>query len=151
MKSVRLPAFTAFCLFMCLHMPVFAQDDFSVAGNKYNVVIFCTGGAGGYCDQNEIKYDEFDFGSDDDFDIESFEDELLGIGGEGEYYENGMSFNAGYKVIDDDLDKYEFGMGGISFSENNIVGIMEIKYYEWDIFDYEKKDEATAYFVGMNN
>lgn len=128
-------------LSMLLCTPALALDG------RYQVVMFCTSDAGDYCDQGDIKNDEFDF-DDGDFTIDSFDDGIFGIGGSGDFSENGLSFNADYEVINDDLDKYEIDIKGFNLVDTLILGTMDLEYSEWDIIDYDKKDEATIYFFG---
>lgn len=129
--------------------PLSALEQLSVAGNSYSVVMICLDDAGDYCDQNELNYEGFSFDDGEDFELETFEENLWGYGGQGRYYEEGSSFKAGYEAYNEDFEKYEFGIGGINLSEGAIAGIMQIEYYEWDLFDFEKEDEAVAYFVGI--
>ena len=140
----------AVVLFMCYCSASYAIEGLSLDGNSYKVFMFCTDDAGDYCGENELNDDEFSF-SGSDFEIESFDDELWGFGGEGEYDENEFSFVAEYKVYNEDLEKYEFDINGINFMDDIIIGIMEIEYFEWYLFNYEKEEEATAYFIGIKD
>ena len=126
----------------------FAMDAAAVDDNTYNVVLLCMGDAGDYCNQYQTVNDEFVF-DDGDFSLESFEDELWGMGGDGSYSESGISFSADFEVVNDDLDMYEFDITGVQVLGQIIVGTAEIEFYEWDIIDYDKEGDATAYFFGI--
>ena len=132
---------------------VSAQQISSVDGNSYKVFMLCLDDAGDYCDAYQIRDDDFIF-DDGDFEIESFKDELFGIGGEGEYEDSGTLFEAEYEVIPDELDnKYEIQVNGASILEEIIIGMMDVIYYEWDItkFGYEEEATARCYFIGIMN
>jgi hypothetical protein len=140
----------AVVLFMCYSSVSYAIEGLSLNGNSYKVFMFCTDDAGDYCDENKINTDNFSFNGSD-FEIESFDDELWGFGGDGEYDENEFSFEADYDVYNEDLEKYEFDINGINLIDNIIIGIMEIEYFEWHIFSFEEEEEATAYFIGIKD
>lgn len=153
MKKLSFMSITAVGLFMYFCSASHAIEGFSLDGNSYKVFMFCMDDAGDYCDGNELNDDKFYF-NDGDFEIESFDDELWGLGGlvnEGEYDESRFSFKAEYEVKNEDLEKYDFHINGINLSDDIILGIMEIEYFEWYIIDYEKEEEATAYFIGIKD
>ncbi len=127
-----------------------AFDAMTLNGKEFQVVLYCTDEAGDYCDSGDIRNDEFEFDGSD-FIIKSFEDELFGYGGEGDYNDGGLVFSADYEVITDDLiEKYKFDIQGYVLAGQIIIGTVDIDYYEWDIIDFDKEDEAMAYFVGLN-
>jgi hypothetical protein len=140
----------AVVLFMCYSSASHAIEGSSLDGNSYKVFMFCMDDAGDYCGGNEFEDDRFYF-DDGDFEIESFDDELWGFGGDGEYDENEFSFEADYDVYNEDLEKYEFDINGINLIDNIIIGIMEIEYFKWHIFSFEEEEEATAYFIGIKD
>lgn len=148
MKTISMPATALVCMILFLWMPADGMDSFSVAGNSYEVFFFCMDDAGEYCSKSDLDNDQFTF-DDGDFGLKSFEDELLGLGGSGTYSEQGASFKADYEVVNDELDKYEFTVSGLSITDEFIAGAMDITYSKWAIFDYEKEDEAAAYFLGI--
>jgi hypothetical protein len=155
MKKLSFMSITAVGLFVCFCSASHAIEGFSLDGNSYKVFMFCMDDAGDYCDENELNDDKFYF-DDGDFEIESFDDELWGLGGlvnEGEYDENEFSFDAEYGVYNEELGKYDFDINGINLMDNIIIGIMEIEYSEfvWYELSYEKEEEATAYFIGIKD
>lgn len=125
-----------------------AVETAELDGNSYNITLFCDGDLGDYCDGGQIKRDEFEF-DDDDFIIDSLDDELYGLGGSGEYSQSGFFFSADYEVVDDGLDKYEFDIQGVNLLDRVILGTIEAEYSEWELISYEKEDEATIYFIGI--
>ena len=139
-------------LFVCFCSLSYAMESLSLNGNSYKIFMFCTDDAGDYCDGNEIGDDEFSF-NDGDFEIESFDDDLWGYGGDGEYDENEFSFDAEYEVYNEELGKYDLDVNGINLMDDIIIGIMEIEYSEfvWYKLSYEKEEEATAYFIGIRD
>lgn len=126
----------------------YAMETAALDDNTYKVILICMGEAGDYCNKYQPVSDEFEF-DDEDFTIESFEDELWGFGGAGSYSESGVSFSADFEVVNDDLDMYEFDITGIQLVGQIIVGTVDIEYSEWDIIDYDTEDETTGYFIGI--
>jgi len=124
------------------------MESLSVDGNSYEVFFMCLDDAGDFCNKNGLDSDQFLFDGGD-FGLKSFEDEFLGMGGSGSYSEQGLSFRAEYEVIDDQLDKYEFAVSGLSIAEEFIAGAMDITYSKWEIFDYDEEDQAAAFFLGI--
>ena len=128
--------------------PPAGAESLDVSGKSFDVLMLCTDDAGDYCDDFELVADEFIF-EDETFEIGSFSEELFGFGGSGEYEMNGIFFQAEYEAIDDAFEKYEIDIRGIAPLENMILGIAELKYFEWDIIDFDEEDEAQAYFIGF--
>jgi len=124
-----------------------AMEISSLSGKTYKAYIYCTGKAGDFCGNNEVVNDRFNFDGSD-FEIGSMDDALWGYGADGDYNDNGLSFNADFEAINEGLEKYKFTIRVINLFDEFILGTMEIKYYEWDIIDFDKEDEADAYFVG---
>ena len=140
-----------------------------LGGNPFDVLLYCTDGAGDYCSGKQLKQEEFLF-DNGDFEIASFENEFGGLSGSGEYSE-GTVFEAQYTIYSEDLDMYEFKISGINLLDV-IVGMATIRYVPLignlddigdvidDIFDDifgddddddNKEEEATAYFIGIRN
>jgi len=135
-------------LFLTLYSALYAVTPLSLNGNDYEIVMFCTNDAGDYCSQGDIKNDGFTF-EDDKFVIDSFDGGVLGVGGSGEFQENGILFTASYEVVPEELlDKYAFDVIGINLIDIIIIGQMDITYYKVGIGGYDKQDEATAFFFG---
>jgi len=134
-----------FTVFTAAHAQ--SLETASLSGTSYKTYIYCTGDAGDYCEGNSVISDRFEFDGSD-FVIESMNDALWGFGAEGDYSDNGFMFNADFEAINDSFEKYKFSIRGINLFDQFILGIMEINYYEWEIIDFDKKDEAEAYFVG---
>ncbi|MCX8042650.1 MAG: hypothetical protein N3B18_00825 [Desulfobacterota bacterium] len=127
-----------------------AMTPLALENNEYSVVLLCTGDAGDYCDKGETVRDVFIFDDDEKFSIESFDDELFGLGAHGEYSESGFSFDATLEVVSDDIvDKYEVDIKGIALFSTVIAGSAEITYSTLNLTGYDKEDEATAYFFGI--
>ena len=139
-------------LSVCFCSAPSAMESLSLNGNSYEIFMFCMDDAGDYCDERKFNNDEFSF-NDGDFEIGSFDDELWGYGGEGEYGEKEFSFEAEYEVYNEDLGKYELDINGINLIDDIIIGIIEIEYseLEWYKLSYEKKEDATAYFIGIRD
>lgn len=132
----------------CFGENVAGIESAELEGNSYNITMFCDNDLGDYCDGGQLKRDEFEF-DDDDFIIDSLDDELYGLGGSGDYSQSGLAFSADYEVVDDGLDKYEFEVRGVSLLDRVILGTIEAEYSEWELISYEKEDEATIYFIGI--
>lgn len=131
-------------------MPAPAMTPLALENNEYSVVLLCSGDAGDYCNQGETVRDVFIFDDDNKFSIESFDDELFGLGSHGEYSERGFSFDAALEVISDDIvDKYEFDIKGLALFSTVILGSAEITYSKLKLTGYDTEDEATAYFFGI--
>lgn len=127
-----------------------ATTALDLTNNEYSVVLMCAGDAGDYCTKGETVRDVFIFDDDGKFSIESFDDELFGLGAVGEYSESGLSFDASLEVISDDIvDKYELDIKGVALFSTLLVGSAEITYSKLKLTGYDKEDEATAYFFGV--
>lgn len=149
MKKVFRSAMLIIAMILATISSSSAVTALDLDGNDYNVVLVCNGDAGDYCDKGDTVKDVFMF-EDDSFMIKSFEDELFGLGAQGEYSSSGFSFNADLEVFSDDLvDKYEFDINGISLLDTLLIGSAEITYSKLSFTGYDKKDEATAYFFGI--
>jgi len=147
-KLVHAAAMMAGLLFVAA-VPAHAVSPLSLDGNDYKVVMFCADDAGDYCSNGDVKNDTFKF-EDDKFMIDSFDGGILGVGGSGGFDENGLSFDASYEVIPEELiDKYTFEVKGFNIIDTVLVGSMKIKYYKWNIISYDKEDEATAYYFAI--
>ena len=150
MKNLVLAAAMIAGLF-AFSVPAQAVLPLALDGSDYNVFMFCSDDAGDYCSKGDIKNDKFIF-ENDNFMIDSFDGGVLGVGGSGEFNENGLSFDATYEVVPEELDdKYTFDVQGFNIIDTVLVGSMAIEYYTWEVlsFGYEKEDEATAYFFAV--
>jgi hypothetical protein len=135
-------------LFLTLYSASYSVTPLSLDGNDYEIVMFCTDDAGDYCSQGDIKNDAFTF-EDDKFMIDSFDGGVLGVGGSGEFQDNGIFFTASYEVVPEELvDKYTFDVEGINLIDTIIIGQMDVTYYKLSIDGYDKQDEAKAFFIG---
>ena len=86
---------------------------------------------------------------DDNFIVDSFDGGVLGVGGSGEFQENGISFTASYEVVtEESVDKYTFDVKGINLIDTIIIGQMDVTYYQLSIGGYDKQDETKAFFFG---
>ncbi len=149
MKRFSSIVFAILCALILSGAPAQAVTALDLENTEYSVVLLCTGDAGDYCDKGSTVRDVFVF-DDDTFTLESFDDELFGLGDRGEYNDNGFSFDASLEVISDDIvDKYEFQIKGIALLNAVIAGSAEITYSKLKLTGYDKEDEATAYFIGF--
>jgi hypothetical protein len=132
--------------------PLSYAIETSSLNDKYDVYLLCTEDAGDYCNADEITKDEFSF-DDGEFTTQWFDEQLWGFNEPGEYEDNGGSFSGSYEVYNESAEKYEIEFQGISLVRGIILGTMNIKYYEWNFlkFNFDKKDDATAYFLGVGN
>lgn len=149
MKKLVLAVVMIAGLFFASSDPSYALSPLTLDGNDYKVTIFCSDDAGDYCSKGDVKNDKFIF-EDDHFMIDSFDGGVLGVGGSGEFDENGMSFDASYEVIPEELvEKYTFDVKGFNIIDTVLMGNMTIEYYKWDILSYDKEDEATAFYFAV--
>jgi len=148
MKNVMKIAIMVTALFLTLYSASFAVTPLSLNGDGYAIVIFCTNDAGDYCSKGDVKNDVFTF-EGDNFIVDSFDDGVLGVGGNGAFNENGLSFTASYEVItENSLDKYTFDVKGINLFDAILFGQMDISYYQLGLGGYDKQDETKASFFG---
>jgi len=154
---------------------VSAAEALALDGNEYKVTLNCEDDIGGYCDDDEVKNETFQFNSGGDFVIKSLavaldlksgtsgwledyfgEEEELG----GTFSEDGFAFSAAYNNLDQDYNYYKITVEGRRLFRLLVFGSMHIKYYEpvWRsiiVFDYidrwELKDETNARFWGLRD
>ena len=100
MKKLMTLAIMVTGLFLASFSASYAVTPLALNGNDYKVTAFCNNDAGDYCSKGDVKKDTFAF-QDDKFLVDSFDGGVLGVGGNGDYNENGMSFTANYEVISD--------------------------------------------------
>ncbi|MBN2108305.1 MAG: hypothetical protein JW832_12845 [Deltaproteobacteria bacterium] len=126
-----------------------AATTLALDGNDYRITAFCRYDAGDYCSQGDIKNDVFGF-EDGQFLVVSFDGGVLGVGGSGDFDENGLSFTASYEVFTDNLlAKYTFDVSGMKLFDIILLGNMDIVYYELGFGGYDKEDETKAFFFGI--
>lgn len=138
---------------LCLLLPVPAHplDALDVSGANYTVYIYCLGSAGEYCSANEVVQDEFIFDQDGTFSIASFDSPLADIANDGDYSEQGSTFTAFFEAINEDIDRYEFNIDGVSFLRRVIIGTAEVGYYEPDVLDldFDLRESTDTFFLGL--
>jgi hypothetical protein len=147
----RLFLITAVCagLLSMTALPSYAVRPLALEDEEYKVFMICADDAGDYCNKGDSRDDTFQFKNDDEFVLESFEDELWGLGNEGSYDDKGSYFSADYGAINDSGDKYEFEIKGIVLLDNLMLGTMDIVYSKLHILNFEKEDETKAFFIAM--
>ena len=149
MKKLMTLAIMVTGLFLGSYSASYAVTPLDLNGNDYKVTAFCVNDAGDYCSKGDVKNDTFAF-QDDKFLVDSFDGGVLGVGGNGDYNENGMSFTANYEVISESsFDKYVFDVKGMNIIDFLILGQMNITYYQLKLTGYEKQDETKAFFFGL--
>jgi hypothetical protein len=138
-------------LLFLMTVPCTAAQIQSVADKSFTVYLYCNADVGDYCTARQIKQDIFVFGSEQEFMISSFDDDISELSGEGEYTETGSNFSAGLEVVDESVSKYVFDITGVSVVGRVILGVANIEYYEPDVLslDFELEESGTAYFIGL--
>ncbi len=150
MRKLSFSGVITFVLLLMSFSSISHALEISSLDDKFDVFLFCTEDAGDYCDGNEITKDQFYF-NDGEFTTDWFEEQLWGFNDPGSYDEDGSFFSGDYEVYNESAEKYEIDFQGISLLDEIIIGIMDIKYYEWDFlkFKFEKEDDTSAYFLGI--
>ena len=141
----------------CLVMFATSSYPLSIDGleeEKFFVILYCDDDVGNYCNDGQIKIENFMFEDDDEFLVGTFEnDNFFGFDtASGEYEERGILFDAEFSAIEDLEKKYEFDIIGFIISDSFILGVCQVVYSEFEItkLDYVKKDEANCYFIGFS-
>ena len=141
----------------CLVM--FATSSYPLTINgldekEFLSILYCDGDVGDYCNDGQIKIENFMFGDDGEFLVGTFGDEnFFGFDtASGEYDEKGILFDAEFSAIEDLEKKYEFDIIGFIISDAFILGVCQVVYSEFEItkLDYVKEDEANCYFFGFS-
>lgn len=149
MKKLLLIAIMVTGVFIEASSAAYAVTSLGLNGNDYRITVFCRDDAGDYCSQGDMKKDVFGF-EDNNFLVDSFDGGVLGVGGSGDFNDNGMSFTANYEVYTDNLlSKYTFDVRGIKIINIILLGRMDIAYYKLGLGGYDKEDETTAFYFGI--
>ena len=136
----------AACLLMS--SPAGAARSLDLFGNSYNIFILCADDVGDYCTSGKLINDKFIFDGNN-FEINSFEEDLGGLLGDGEYSANGFSFNAQYEAIDG-IATYEFEIKGLNLIDIILFGTIDITYTEFS-FPHNITEEGKALFIGIKS
>jgi len=152
MKKLLFASLFAACFCFIAYTPSQAVTALELDGNSYAVTIFCADDVGDYCSQGKTSKDTLSF-EDGGFSLGSFDDDdWLGFGDTGEYSESGVSFDADYEILNQDVEKYTFHIKGVNLIDRIIAGSMEITYSNKNIFDDDAEDQkGSAYFFGMKD
>ena len=132
---VSLMAFLSFVV-----MPSVAQ---SADEKKYVVFMVCNEDLEGYCEEGQIKQEEFIFGIDDSFVIGTFEDQLILSG---DYTVRGVFFDAEFSALEDIIKTYEFTITGLLIFDSIIFGLCDVEYS----FIGLNEEDARCYFFGVS-
>ena len=146
-KNSMLYCMSAALLLICTSTAQ-ALTGASLDGNSFETTMFCTDDAGAFCDTAEFMTDTFIF-SGGSFELAEFGKAWLGLGSGGGYTDSGLMFSATYRVVNESLDKYDFTISGMNLIDMVIMGTMQVIYYDWNIINYKKEDEATVFFLGF--
>jgi len=141
------------------YLVMFTASSYPISINdleekEFMVILYCDDDAGDYCNEGQIRVEDFTFEDNGQFVIGTFEDEnFFGFDtASGEYEETGILFNAEFLAIEDLEKKYEFDIIGLAISDMFILGLCQVIFSEFEItkLDYVKEDEAQCYFIGVS-
>ncbi len=129
-----------------------AVSPMSLEDKEFFVLLYCDDSVEDYC-RDGINTDRFLFEGDDDFQLGAFEDaDIFGFEtAEGEYEEWGPTFVAEFTAMEEVDERYEFYITGFGVGDTLILGILDATYSEFEFpdFDFERKDDATCFFIGF--
>jgi hypothetical protein len=125
-----------------------AAAALELSGTDYDMFLFCLDDVGDYCAREHIKTDAFLFDGDR-FSILSFEDDLWGLAGDGDYSSSGLTFDASYTAIKGPAT-YSFKITGLILVEAILLGKMDIAFEELDFLN-TNKEKGSAFFLGIKN
>jgi hypothetical protein len=127
----------------CVAMPSFAQSADALEEKKFIVFMVCNDDVEGYCEEGQIKQEEFIFGDDNSFVVGSFEDQLILSG---DYDVQRILFDAEFSALEDVIETYEFTVTGLLIFDSIIIGLCDIEYSLLGL----NKEDARCYFLGVS-
>jgi hypothetical protein len=145
-KSTIVLLLAAACLIMS--SPAGAARSLDLSGNSYNIFILCADDVGDYCTSGKLINDTFNFDGNN-FEINSFEENLGGLLGDGQYSASGFSFNAQYEAIEGTAT-YDFEITGLNLVDIILFGTIDITFTKYVNLDKDT-EEGKALFIGIKN
>ncbi len=138
-------------IFLLLNATAYSFETAALRGKTFDMFIVSTGDIDDYCSAYKPKTDKIAF-SEDTFEIDSLKG---GIGGivDSTFSESMFFFDGNYTktfLLD---SRYKFDLSGINLADTMIIGTVNIRYYEFELFkvDYVLQQEADGFFIGIRN